>query len=89
MTELFVTPHAIARYRERVEDVAPIEVHRRLNTEAFQAAVRFGCTFVKLGGGQRAVICEGSVVTVLPADVEPRYLHPARDRLYDRGGADA
>lgn len=62
MPELFVTPHAIERYRERVADVAPIEVCRRLNS----AATDFGAPFVKLSGGQRVVIEDGHVVTVLP-----------------------
>lgn len=89
MPELFVTPHAIARYRERVEDVPAITVHHRLNAPAFRIAADFGARFVRFGRGQRAVIIKYAVVTVLPMDHAPGRLSRSRDHLFDDGEADA
>lgn len=90
MPELFVTPHAIARYRERVEDVPAIAVHHRLNASAFQIAADFGARYVRFAKGQRAVIIDHRVVTILPDGHAPGRLSMERDHLFDDGGqADA
>jgi len=83
VSELFVTPHAIQRYRERVEDVSPLEVDRRLNEPVFIRAAYFGAPFVKLGGGQRVVIKSWRVITVLPSDHVPGSLDRRRDHLFE------
>jgi len=83
VTELFVTPHAIQRYRERVENVSPLEVDRRLNELAFIRAAFFGAPFVKLGGGQRVVIKDWQVITVLPSDHMAGSLDRRRDHLFE------
>lgn len=68
MPEVFLTRHAIQRYRERVADVPACEVWRALDSRAVRAAIDFGARFVRLAGGQRVVLEENRVVTVLPAD---------------------
>lgn len=83
MPELFVTPHAIERYQERVADVPAIEVHRRLNSPTLLVAAEFGARYVKLGGGQRVVIKEWRIVTILPSNHCAASLSPVRDHLYE------
>lgn len=68
MAELYLTRHAIKRYRERVADVPACEVWRALDIPAVRIAIEFGARFVRLAGGQRLVIEEDRVVTVLPRD---------------------
>ncbi|MEL6486698.1 MAG: hypothetical protein AAFQ13_06105 [Pseudomonadota bacterium] len=85
MPELFVTPHAIERYQERVADVPAIEVCRRLNSPTCLKAAEFGARYVKLGGGQRVVIFEWRVITVLPCGHWEGRLALAHDRLNLRG----
>lgn len=65
---LYVTRHAIQRYRERVADVPAAEVWRALDIPAVRVAIEFGARFVRLAGGQRVVLKENRVVTVLPSD---------------------
>jgi len=65
---IHVTAHAVSRYRERVEPVGYDEAVAALTSPAVQAAFDFGARFVRLAGGQRIVIEDGRVVTVLPAD---------------------
>jgi len=60
-----VTRHAIERYQERVEPVSDEEAVARLSCPAMQKAVAFGARYVVLGCGNRAVIVENRVVTVL------------------------
>lgn len=70
---LHVTGHAISRYRERVDPGADFDrAHAALTSAAVERAAGFGAPFVKLGTGQRIVIVEHRVVTVLPAD-NPRW----------------
>lgn len=83
MAEVFVTKHAIDRYRERVEDVPAREAIRRLSGRAFQTAVDFGAPFVRLATGQRAMIRDVAIVTVIPEDQDPRKMWA----MFDRGGA--
>lgn len=68
MTEIYITRHAIQRYRERVADVPAAEVWRALDCPAVRLAIEFGARFVRLGGGQRLVLEENRVLTVLPRD---------------------
>lgn len=60
-----VTNHACLRYQERVAPVS-IEVAReRLSSAVIEQAAAFGAMFVRLGTGQRIVIHDGRVITVL------------------------
>ena len=79
MPDLIVTRHAMDRYRECVADVSDSEIHRRLSVRVFEIAAEFGAPFVRLGGGQRAVIRDGAVVTVIPSEYAPGRLDPLRD----------
>lgn len=84
MSELYVTCHAIERYQERVENVPAAEITRRLNAPVFQSAADFGAPYVKLSGGQRVVIVERRIITVLPQHHSTGSLNPCRDHLYER-----
>lgn len=63
---IIVTDHAVERYRERVADLPDRAIRAALSSDAFEAAARFGAPFVKLPTGQRALIRDYAVVTVLP-----------------------
>lgn len=69
-----ITAHAIIRFRERVEDLPDELVIERLSRPVFQAAAEFGAPYVKLGTGQRVVIRNGVMVTVLPYTTHPHSL---------------
>jgi hypothetical protein len=74
---LFITAHALARYRERVEDCPDEEIARRLSSDAIVCAVRFGAHQIRLGTGQLVVIEDASIVTILPAAAKkPRHRTP-------------
>lgn len=62
------------RYRERVEAVCYAEVRARLTVPVILLASEVGAPFVRLAGGQRVVIKDDTVVTVLPADIHPSKL---------------
>jgi hypothetical protein len=64
---LRVSSHAISRYRSRVEPVDYDTAHAALTTPAILAAAKFGCSSVRLPSGQRIIIEENTVVTVLPS----------------------
>lgn len=66
---IHVTHHAVQRYQERVNNLPYREVVAALSGPTFDKAVEIGVPYVKLGTGQRAVIVDGSVVTVLPKDI--------------------
>lgn len=85
MAEVYLTRHAIQRYRERVADVPPAEVWRALDIPAVRLAIEFGARFVKLAGGQRVVIQENRIVTILPRDHCRGALDPLRDGFFDDG----
>lgn len=68
MSEPYLTWHAIQRYRERVADVPAADIWRALDIPAVRIAIEFGARFVRLAGGQRLVIEEDRIVTVLPRD---------------------
>ena len=84
MSELFVTLHAIERYQQRVEDVPAAVVSRRLNAPVFQCAADFGARYVKLPGGQRVVIVESRVITVLSTEHGAACLDRQGDYLHER-----
>lgn len=63
-----VTRHAIERYRERVADVSDERAVEALTSRAIELADDFGAPVVRLGGGQRVVLKNHSVITVLPAE---------------------
>lgn len=79
MPDLYVTRHAIRRYRERVANVPAAEMWRALDIPAVRIAIDFGARFVRLAGGQRLVLERSNVVTVLPKD----YCTGALDRRND------
>lgn len=68
MMAVHITAHAIQRFRERVADLPEAEVRERLRSPFITAAADFGAHVVRLGTGQRIVIGEHCVVTVLPAE---------------------
>ena len=67
MNKIWVSNHAIQRYRERVEDLSTLKIVAALSGRAFKTALAFQCNAVKLPSGHRAVLSDtGEVVTVLP-----------------------
>lgn len=84
MPELTVTRHALDRYRERVDDLPDREIHARLTTAPYQIAAEIG---VRFGAGQRAVIIDHKVITILPQDHAQGSMSLARDHLYFNGGS--
>jgi hypothetical protein len=87
MSDLFITRHAIQRYQERVADVSAPEVWRVLDCRAIRTAIRVGARYVRLAGGQRAVLCDNRVITILPKETHESALDPARDGLFADGEA--
>lgn len=79
-----VTTHAIERYIERVAPVTPEQAAQAMDCPAVRAAAEFGARFVRLAGGQRIVLQEWTVTTVLPAD---NYRKQVRRRGMGRYGA--
>lgn len=67
MASIHVTAHAIERYRERVANVPEAQARAMLASNAVRTAIAFVCEYVRLGTGQRIVIENGCIVTVLPA----------------------
>ena len=88
MAEVFLTRHAIQRYRERVADVPAVEIWRALDCPAVRIAIDFGARFVRLSGGQRVVLEENRIVTILPRDRARGSLARRNDRRIDDGEAD-
>jgi hypothetical protein len=87
MPEVFLTLHAIKRYRERVADVPACEIWRALDCRAVRTAIDFGARYVRLSGGQRVVLDENRVVTILPKDFHETGLAPHRNR--NSGGGES
>ena len=87
MADVYLTRHAIQRYRERVADVPAAEIWAALDCAAVRVAISFGARFVRLAGGQRIVLCENRVITVLPRDHCRGSLTRLRDAQFDDGGA--
>lgn len=89
MSDLFLTRHAIQRYRERVADVPAAEIWRALDCPAVQVAIAFGARFVRLSGGQRVVLEENRVVTILPRDRSRGSLDRRHDHKHNGEGENA
>jgi hypothetical protein len=89
MPEVFLTRHAIQRYRERVADVPAAEIWRALDCAAVRIAIDFGARFVRLSGGQRVVLEKNRVVTILPRDRCRGSLARRLDALADDGESHA
>ncbi|GAA0760645.1 hypothetical protein FHS52_001094 [Erythromicrobium ramosum] len=85
MAEVFLTGHAIQRYRERVADVPLVEIRRALDCRAVRTAIAFGARYVRLGGGQRVLLDENRVVTILPKETHENTLAPGRDHRGHEG----
>ncbi|WP_293921117.1 hypothetical protein [Sphingobium sp. UBA5915] len=66
MVSIHVTRHAADRYRERVCDTTHDQAVAALSSATIQRAASFGARHVILSGGQRVVIQDGRVITVLP-----------------------
>lgn len=66
---IHVTHRAIERYQERVCNLPDDRVIELITSSpVVQRAVAIGAPFVKLGGGQRLVLVDARVITVLPKD---------------------
>jgi hypothetical protein len=85
LSRCHITAHAIERAMERIPGIDTIEQARAfLNTPAIRQAADFGAPYVRLGTGQRIVIHQHSVVTILPADTWACTLGRDRDVLHGR-----
>ena len=65
---IHVTAHAIERYRERVTDGTDDQIRAAIDCPAVRAAAQIGACYVRLHGGQRIVLKDYTVVTVMPSD---------------------
>jgi len=84
-----IAQHAIMRYQERVENLPEEKIIEILSRPIFEKAVKFGAPFVKLAHGQRAVIENGAIVTILPSVAKQRYLSSATTQKHrDRRNAE-
>lgn len=63
MTE--ITDHACLRYLERVYGIDIDAVKAEMRTPALETAVSFGAPVLIGRNGERLVICNGAVVTVI------------------------
>lgn len=63
---LHVTAHAIARFQERVANLAEAEIVARLDTPRIRKMVEFGATEIILGTGHHIVVRDNCVLTVRP-----------------------
>ena len=65
--EPIITDHAIERYQQRVEPVCAKTARARLaDNQAIQTAVQFGATGVILPKGQRVIIKDAAIITIVP-----------------------
>lgn len=80
-----VTQHAIQRFQERVAPVSPEEARAALSSPTIHKAVEFGAIAVTLGTGQRIVIVDGSIITVLSKERRRIHAHRRRYRHYHEG----
>ena len=74
-----ITAHAVMRYIERVQPCTEDEAIVALSSRAISLAVQFGAPYVRLGTGQRIVIEDGTIVTVLPASYHAGAMRKARE----------
>lgn len=63
---LSISRHAMARYRERVADVSDEKIIAALSGKAFQVLSLLGHGAVRMACGARAIVQDGTVVTVSP-----------------------
>ena len=64
-TDLRVSGHAISRYRKRVAPVTYDQALAALSSERIRQAVAIGASSVILPSGHRAVLANGTVVTII------------------------
>lgn len=74
MIRPIVTNHALVRYRERIANASDEAIRLALDTPAVRTAIQFGAPFVRLGTGQRVVLDQDRVITILPSDCTKAYL---------------
>lgn len=67
-TGLTITGHAIERFQERVYPCTDNEARLALSTDRIRAAIAFGARIIRLGGGQRLIIRDDTIITVTPAE---------------------
>lgn len=60
-----ISNHAVLRYLERVKGIDMAKVRAEMQTPALETAEQFGCSVVIGKHGERLVIANGVVVTVL------------------------
>src|SRR4051794_34975858 len=85
---IYITPHAIDRYIERIEAVSRDDAVAliRAAEPAIRVAKDFGATVVKMKNGAR-LVCEGrKVVTVMHPHCFPRDLMPRSSGMDARQG---
>lgn len=73
---LHISAHALERAMERIPGVTSAEEARAvLSSKTIMMAIEFGARFVRLGTGQRVLVEDDCVVTVLPAEygMKPRW----------------
>lgn len=81
--ELLISVHAVERYQQRVADLPEAAARAALDCPAARLAARIGAPFVKLPGGQRIVIRNATVITVLPPGTWEGSLNSQRNPVYD------
>lgn len=80
---IYVTAHAITRYRQRVAMVPDAAVVAILTSDRIRRAVAFRCPSVILGTGQRVIIAYGptsaTIITIKPKGATKGSMDPSRD----------
>lgn len=71
---IYVYPHAIDRFIERVSPVSREEAKASIlsHSKAIEAAAGFGCSVVRLDNRARLVLDGENVITVYGAEMRPR-----------------
>ena len=71
---IFVSPHALTRFQERVEPCSAADAHARIMgaARAIEAAATIGCEVVRLACGARLILDGSTVVTVYGPGQFPR-----------------
>jgi len=82
---LTVSSHAISRYRERVAPVSYEDAKAALTSPTILFAAEYGAHYARLGTGQRVVIEDHCIVTVLPSDHYRRQVKRHGLGRYGRG----
>ena len=85
---LHVTVHAIERAMQRIPGIrSEDEARAILSSETIHQAVEFGAIAVTLGTGQRIVINDGAIITVLSKERRRIHAHRRRHRNHHEGEA--